>query len=149
MGGVDRGDQMSGSHPFPHRCFKWYMQLFNHVIEVSLVNARILYNLTHEKSVPAEEFRKSVIDALVQPHLDASTPARRLPLQNVPCRPDRLTGRHFIAQHPVKKPDCVVCSDRKSKRRKQTSYYCSTCPESPPLCILPCFEKFHTTYKYK
>ena len=37
MGGVDRGDLMSSYHPFPLKCPKWYMRVFHHIIELSLI----------------------------------------------------------------------------------------------------------------
>lgn len=152
MGGVDRSDQMASYHPFPHRSSKWYMRVFNHIVEICLINARVCYNLSHDKSLSAESFRRQVADALVELHMNDSQ--KNPPPPNVSPSPmagvpQRLLGRHFMAKFEGKtKPDCVVCSDRKRKRH-QTSHYCKTCDHHPALCDIPCFERYHTVYQYK
>ena len=151
MGGVDRADQMCSYHPFPHKCIKWYIRLFNHVVELALINARICYNLTHAKKLSSESFRKTIADEMVRPYVETRIPKQaevQVPteMRGVPAR---LLGKHFMAQFGKSKPDCIVCSDRKAKKRKQTFYYCKSCPDKPALCTLPCFERYHTLYKYK
>ena len=152
MGGVDRGDQMASYHPFPHRSVKWYQRVFTHILEVCMINARICHNLTHTKKLSQDAFRRELADALVTP-LMLSKPQPRPRSCEPPTEmvgvPGRLLGRHFPAMFEKSKPDCIVCSDRKAKRRKQTSFFCKTCPEKPALCQMPCFEKFHTELKYK
>jgi hypothetical protein len=62
----------------------------------------------------------------------------------------RLAGRHFQEHIPptAKKARptrvCKVCS--KLKKRRETSYQCSTCKVS--LCVIPCFEIYHTVKEY-
>jgi len=38
---------------------------------------------------------------------------------------------------------CVVCN--KHGRRKETRYICVTCLAKPALCVVPCFQEFHST----
>ena len=45
------------------------------------------------------------------------------------------------------RPDCHVCSNRAAGRRCQTSYRCKLC--KTPLCLYPCFEKYHTLLNYR
>lgn len=58
----------------------------------------------------------------------------------------RLTERHFAnfipstAQKKFTTKRCVVCT--KNKRRRESRYMCPTC--NVPLCIVPCFEIYHT-----
>lgn len=67
-----------------------------------------------------------------------------------PEQPLRLTARHFPRNIPgnYKKKSaqrrCTVCA--KYKKRKDTSYMCQICLE--PLCLMPCFERFHTVEDY-
>ena len=152
MGGVDRTDQMSSYHPFPHKCPKWYMRVFHHIIELALINARICYNITHSKKLSSESFRQQVCEALVTPHMSKSKSAKRKLDDSVPeiaGVPPRLLGRHFMGKFDTKKPDCIVCSNRKLKKRRQTCHFCKTCPNNPALCDIPCFEVYHTLHKYK
>lgn len=72
----------------------------------------------------------------------------------------RLTKRYFPRQFEDKKklPDCCVCSTMSSQcakkgkgvcKRKQTTYYCAMCPGNPAMCVVPCFENYHSKEKYK
>jgi hypothetical protein len=149
MGGVDRSDQMSSYHPFPHRTVKWYIRLFSHIVEICMINARILYNLVnHTHKLSAENFRKKLVDGMLSSHISATS---KLPSTEAPVMggvPPRLLGRHFQGKFAKKKPDCIVCSNRKIKRH-QTSHFCKTCPDHPALCDIPCFEIYHTQMQYK
>lgn len=65
--------------------------------------------------------------------------------------PLRLVDRHFPAMYPKRpvtnKPvqkRCIVCSS--IKKRKETTYYCPSC--NVPLCVLGCFEKYHTVKRF-
>ena len=63
-----------------------------------------------------------------------------------PCA--RLTERHIPtkAEHrqsgTTKQLECVVCSFKKGRGRKTSTYNCKQCNVS--LCIVPCFELYHT-----
>jgi hypothetical protein len=64
----------------------------------------------------------------------------------------RLTGRHFqrrllAATGKVIQRRCRVCF-WKDKKRKDTTYYCPSCPSEPPLCLGDCFEIYHTVQKF-
>ena len=59
----------------------------------------------------------------------------------------RLTERHFpstIGKTGGKsiQRDCTVCSQRKGRGRKTTVYKCKEC--DLPMCVVPCFELYHT-----
>jgi hypothetical protein len=61
----------------------------------------------------------------------------------------RLDGKLHILRSGNKN-HCRVCSNRKQVGgRKQTTTYCSTCPDQPSLHLGDCFEKFHTMKNYK
>lgn len=70
----------------------------------------------------------------------------------------RLTERHFPRQFEDKKkqPNCCVCSIMPSQwakkgksvcKQKQTTYYCAMCPGNPAMCVVPCFENYHSKEK--
>lgn len=146
MAGVDRLDQMLGTYQYPHKCTKWYQTIYHRKIEVALVNAYVIYKKAdeHNKLSP-EKFRREVINGLLD---DWSPPTIKHGRPGNEPLPMRMSGQHFPDRFESKhhKPDCEVCSDRK-KQRHQTSYQCKQC--QVPLCIVPCFEKYHTLRNYK
>ncbi|KAJ8316059.1 hypothetical protein KUTeg_006073 [Tegillarca granosa] len=90
-------------------------------------------------------------------HVNAPRPSGRgrKPLGEV-C--DRLIGRHFPTQilqiEGAKKPKqtkaCVACNKRKGggdRKRKETRFMCKTCEKS--LCLVRCFEIYHTRKNYR
>ncbi|CAN7947555.1 unnamed protein product [Ixodes pacificus] len=64
--------------------------------------------------------------------------------------PTRLTARHFPSQIPPtaakQNPTrvCHVCAHThiRPKLRRESRYVCSSCQVK--LCVVPCFEEFHT-----
>ena len=144
MGGDDKSDQLVIYYAFSHSSKKWWKRIFFHMIEVSLVNAYILYtNSTHAKKMSHLDFRVVVAKGLLE----------KLPSLLQPPPPAlhgqfRLTsvGNHFM-EPTTGRPDCKVCSDRSAGKRKQTQLQCKLCKIA--LCAYPCFEKFHTLKKYK
>ena len=60
----------------------------------------------------------------------------------------RLTERHFPAQLEKSgsgaqlQRNCVVCSNKKGRGRKTTTFKCKQC--DLPMCVVPCFELYHT-----
>ena len=146
MGGVDTLDQMLGTYQFPHKCVKWYHTLFHRAREIALVNGSILYKKANStKRVNPKKFREQVITGLLR---DWNPPQPQNGRPSDTPDPLRLTGRHFLGknENPKQKLDCRVCSDRKNKKRVQTSFYCKQCDIA--LCIVPCFERYHTLRQY-
>ena len=149
MGGVDKGDQLLSYYGFSHRTVKWWRRAFFHLIDLAIVNAYILYTLSQQanRKLTHEQFRirlaKELLIDMDQPQDRTRGPIpRRLP----PCA--RLTERHFPARvgetttGRVSQPDCVVCSRKKGRGRKTTTYKCKEC--DLPMCVVPCFELYHT-----
>ncbi|XP_041955570.1 piggyBac transposable element-derived protein 4 [Alosa sapidissima] len=131
---------------------KWYHRLFHHIREVALVNAYILHKESGN-TMQSAGFRELVVKGLLRRRQIELTPPPR-PI-STPLVPVRLTGRHFLGQHEKSRPDCKVCSTRKRspddahRGRKQTPFFCKTCPDHPALCPTDCFEMYHTKLVYK
>lgn len=160
MGGVDLFDQFCSTYPYGRRSMKWYQPVWHFIIEAGLINGCIAYNLQKDvKQLTHKQFRQQVIDGLLM-DWEMSAATRRGRKFSNPLE-DRLSGKiHFISQFADKshKPNCAVCSilpsncNKKGKgncKRKQTTYFCKTCMDEPPLCITPCFEVYHTLKVYK
>ena len=147
MCGVDHGDQLLCYYGFSHRTLKWWRRAFFHLIEVAIVNAYILYLLTpcSGRRMTHKEFRVQLAKELLMESSKQVEDQGRgpHPMPNPPCY--RLTGQHFPAKVGLtpsgqpSQPLCVVCSE---KKRKTTTYKCKQC--DLPLCIIPCFELYHT-----
>ena len=123
--------------------------MFFYLLKCSTVNSYILYQETcHQvgtKPLTALDFRCSVIEDLVQDHLQqCSRPTSGRP--RLGPTPIRLNQKlHLLDQHST---FCnrVVCS---GQTRHTTCYYCKTCPEEPALHPVPCFERYHTLTHYR
>ena len=146
MGGVDTLDQLLGTYQYPHKSQKWYHTVYHRVREVALVNGFILYRKASDlNKLSPKQFREAVIDGLLKnwqpPRKKVGRPSLLPEL--------RLTERHFPDKYenPKYKPECRACSDRQAGRRVQTRFFCKQC--GVPLCIVPCFERYHTLKDYK
>jgi hypothetical protein len=148
MGGVDRSDQLNSYYLANGKTVKWWKKVLFHMLNTAITNAFVLFRsvTSHPKKDAHREFRLSLADTL------GFQTGPRSPASTVPVavrRDDaadlRLNERHF----PEKiaggsNPDCIVCSDRSKKRRKQCTFKCKNCPGEKAMCIIPCFELYHS-----
>jgi len=155
MGGIDRVDQLTSYYTPLRKSIKWYRKVVLHVLDISLLNAYILY-----KSVggtkPLLWFRRQAAGALMaaedrQPMGSVSQKTVSVPrpfFHHKLSDTSRLSGQHYMDRlqptqtkaDPTKR--CVVCF--KAGRRRETRYFCETCLSQPALCVVPCFKTFHT-----
>ena len=139
------GDQMIMYYGFSHCSVKWWKRVFFHLLDVALVDSYILYKAANASSKMTQlNFRLSVAKSLVQGlqrlHHRHHPPAPELPI--------RLTERAFPEPIPgAKRADCKVCSVTGAGQCHQTGYRCKLC--HAPLCLYPCFERYHTLKDYK
>ena len=150
MGGVDRSDQLLSYYGFAHRTVKWWRRAVFHLLDMAVVNAYVLH--THiNKRLTHEQFRIELTKELL---LETSTDvSENMPVTHGrlprPLPPQsRLTERHFPDHLPCTpsgkrgQTECVVCSKKRGHKRKTTTYMCKQC--RLPMCIIPCFELYHT-----
>ena len=130
---------------FSHRSGKWWKRVFFHLLDLSLVNAHLLYVESGQKKLSQLQFRQEVSKSLLDGY--ARQQARKIP--RAPDTPLRLTEtRPFLEPTPTgTRPDCRVCSNRGKRERHQTAYRCKGC--KAPLCPYPCMERYHTLKDYK
>ena len=159
MGGVDLFDQLCSTYPFKRKNKKWHHVIWHFLVETALVNGYICYKIENpDKKVNQRTFRQGVIDGMLE---GFSRGRRKLRgKRHLEPTTSRLVERHFPSHYNDKKkqPNCSVCSispshcSKKGKgscKRKQTTYYCGKCPGEPPLCVVPCFEIYHSKKIYK
>ena len=117
---------------------------------MAVVNSYVLYTLLNpnkRKRLTHEQFRVQLATDLL-PASGNIVPSRRGPRTHSSQPLARLTERHFQvslgrseAGRPIQK-DCTVCSKRRGRGRKTTTYKCREC--NLPMCVVPCFELYHT-----
>ena len=139
MGGVDRSDQLMQYHSFERKTSKYYKKVFFHLLHLCQVQAYSLHKKTAERQMLHREFCLQVAKGLVQRALGV-IPAPGTVGRGAHNAHDVAPGARKAT--PTKR--CKVC--QKAGVRKETRYHCEVC--STPLCIAPCFERFHTVQHY-
>ncbi len=154
MRGVDGLDQLCSYNICPHRAHKWYVKVFNYLLEISLINARILLELQTGDKISASCFRQRLIDQLLDPYLQAKGTERHHEVAGQrrapqPANLGRLEGAHFMEVAPAR-GSCVACTRAGPGRehRVRAGNRCKTCPDRPLLCSAECFERYHTMADY-
>ena len=149
MGGVDKADQLLSYYGFSHRTVKWWRRAFFHLFDNAIVNAYILYRLLVQpgRKLDHKHFRIELAKQLLG-SAESDTHIHRPSRMNALPPPARLTERHFPAKVPpcasgrLSQPVCVVCSNKKGRGKKRTTFCCKQC--KLPMCPVPCFELYHT-----
>lgn len=158
MGGVDLNDMLVALYHIDIRSKRYYLRIIFHLIDISIVNAWLLYrrhcNKRDEKYKPLVEFRAEIAQTLIiGSTLD--TPSRR----GRPSSETNTSNRLHRTFQP--RPINVIrysgwghfpeYSDRQRCRqciKGQTKVYCSKCKVH--LCFTPlrnCFKEFHDSSK--
>jgi len=128
--GVDRVDQILSYFMFQRKCNKWWRKLFFYLLEITIMNSRIIYNMHPgcPKKLNSYEFRVSIIMALLQDNKK---------FQSF-CDDDSVkkTSGHFPER--TKDEAQLTC---KHCHKGTTTYQCDSCKKS--LHVL-CFRQFHS-----
>lgn len=150
MGSVDKSDLLLSSVESVRKTVKWYKKLFFHLVDLSLLNSHVLYKTVTGKNISILDFQlqlvKQILEVYHVPQTDSRSGRRSADGDN----PMRLTERHFVSLIPATQKKkttqrkCVVCA--KHDKRSDTRYMCSLC--NVPLCLLICFERYHTCKHY-
>lgn len=134
MSGVDFHDQMLAYYPCQRKTLRWYKKLSIHIFQSILLNAYYLY-ISEMPKISFYDFRISVIRSLLGP------PPPTLPQQprtkiHLPrfCEKDDKGN--------TKRRRCKYCWQT-TKTRKASLFCCYDCPETPGLCLEPCFKLYH------
>lgn len=143
MGTIDKSDAIISTISCTRKTLKWYKKFFFHLLDISIWNAYCLYKFNTKKNISMSEYHLALITELLKQYSESreynsGTPSAYLM---------RFKERHFPAlynsdktkrENPVRR--CIVCS--KDNKRRSTRYYCKQC--NVGLCVVPCFEMYHT-----
>lgn len=135
MSGIDRADQMMSYYSSPRKTIRWYRKIFFHILDICIWNAHYIYKKTNPGSRKnLLTFREEIIKDLIKVQA-VSTPKSDVNFQD----------HHFPEAVPGEKSlkRCRFCS--KNNIRRRTRYHCPLCPDSPGLCVVPCFKDWHQT----
>ena len=103
MGGVDRLDRQVWCHLEQHRTMKWWKKLFVYLLEVTVCQAKVVWEEAHGKDARrlATNLRKNIIHGLIDGYTRSSSRRAGRPSALVE-KPFRLTERHFPSYNPKK-----------------------------------------------
>ena len=148
MGGIDKMDSMIGMFPCKIKVRRWTMRVFLHMIDFTVVNAWLLYQLEHGKSYPTKkclpqyDFKRYVSECWMAQN--ESTVNRRLRTSvgrsKVP-RTVRFDGKNHMPNCTNgynKRKQCALC-------KRSTNLYCTKC--NVHLCCIyrrNCFIPYHS-----
>ena len=128
MSGIDRQDQMLSYYPCERKTIRWPTKLFIHIYQMCLLNAFHIHNTYSRSKITSYDFRLSIIKKLLGPR-DA-VPRPTGVAQHVLRKCDKSEGE------PTLRRRCKSCT-QKGKRR-ETTYECPTCPDTPGYCLDCC-----------
>lgn len=151
MGAVDKVDMQTSFVEISRKSIKWYKKLFFHLMDISLYNAFVAYQVNTGNKPSIYDFRLKVVGGLIENYKRPSAPKRIKVTGETPLR---LTERHFpivIPQTATKgrsQRRCYVCSHTSliARKRKDTTFMCEECDKA--LCVYPCFKNYHTLKKF-
>ena len=149
MCGVDRLDQLLSYYSPLRKTLKWYRKVVLQMLDMAMSNAFVLYRKCggNRRQV---WFRSQIISSLIATQ-DRPVEVLVAPKAFHHCKLSdlsRLSGQHYLKMthttegKKIRGTRCVVCYKR--GQRKETRYICGTCASKPALCILPCFEDYHS-----
>ncbi|CAG4958413.1 unnamed protein product [Colias eurytheme] len=157
MGGVDLKDQMLEPYLLERkRCQKWHMKLFKRLLNVSILNSRILLQSSTNKVHDHLAFRLQLVDSILAEHLTHCPQARSFNVSSSRSQHQELGKLIPVAHWPTLlsqtggnsaenrnfRKRCVVCL-REGRKTIKTTFSCETC--GVPLCIQNCFKSYHTS----
>jgi hypothetical protein len=146
MGYVDLNDRMANSYSISRRTWKWTKKLFFHLLDLTVLNAYILNNKSCGSTLTHLRFREQLVRDLLVLSREESTSIPVAP-RGRPCsgrQQSRLEGKqytHWLAKGKTR--PCRVC--QLQKKRKRTAYFCEKCDTG--LCVVPCFQVWHSRTK--
>jgi len=148
MGGVDLMDRMIAHYPHGFKNKKWYLRVFFHFLNVSIVNSWIIYR-EQCSDIPLLNFKASLVWTMLQigkhsgpkrgrKSLSQTPPTKKRKNVKVPVPEVRYDG---INHYPAKttKKQASRCKDNNCTSR--TRYLCKKCDF--PVCP-ECMESYHT-----
>ncbi|CAF1349211.1 unnamed protein product [Didymodactylos carnosus] len=149
MGAVDNTDMQVSFSECVRKTIKWNKKLFFHIMDMTLLNAYIMYKEKTGKRLKFLDYRLEVVREIVHKFGNMKKEGKGRP--SLSSTPLRLTERHFPSRiqpngkQAIRRRACIVCSRTElgPKKRTDTLYECVEC-----LCVDDCFKKYHTLNRF-
>ena len=125
MGGVDRFDKLLYNYHFYHRNCRWYIRIFTHFLEVSILNAYVIYKKQCERRKCIPMTRYSFHEQLAKDLVEDNRNKR-----NILFTPKKMTGNNQTNLRSVIPPEDLFSSpNRKDCRFEKlpSKVDCSVC----------------------
>ena len=143
MGGVDRTYRLLQPYEIARKSLKWYRKLEIHLLQLAMLNVSCF---SRQMGVQSAFWNFSVMSFLSLYLVRTIVPI--MIFQDGKMFSDLQKGSLLGKFHQQKaQKRCKVCY--KKNIRKETRYYCPSCPSTPGLCYYPCFRIYHTTFVYQ
>jgi len=137
------------------RSKKWWKKLFWQLFEIYQFNSYIIYSMANDSKIGFLKYKRNLLSELARKSF--------VDLEGVISYERKTPGRPVTEPLPFRlKKDCMhlvdcddksrvckVCSSRSQVCRKETNYYCISCPDHPHLHAKTCFAKYHQHLNYK
>ena len=143
MGFVDKSDRMVNSYGIACRTWKWTQKLFFHLTDMAILNTFLIHKSCSGK-MTHKVFHEILIRKLIfhsqEGNVTASGTSQGRP-SPAASQLNQMEVKH--SQHwpsKGKQQQCRVCSLQKQTR--SMLYFCRNC--NVGLCVVNCFEKWHT-----
>ena len=144
MGYVDSSDHMANSYSMSWCTFKWTTKLFFHLLDLTVLNSRILLS-SCETKYTHWDFRLLLVKNLIE----EAGKSQNHPTPKLVGRPSLGAKNvlwlksHHNKHWPVKLSTQLRWRPRSSHgQRKGTVYKCAICDVG--LCVVPYFKEYHT-----
>ena len=141
MNGCDRLDQLvSYYNNLDRKTVKWWKRIFMWIIEVSQVNAYIIYNLSRSEEVTKftlKDFKHSLIESLCKKSHEIEDES----IEDIDDDVVIHAKKHLVV-YVNNDRNCAVCSV--PGNRKRTNFVCSGCESKPYLHPKNCFQYYHS-----
>ncbi|XP_022824855.1 piggyBac transposable element-derived protein 4 [Spodoptera litura] len=135
-GGVDEADKKCSIYSSSRRTRRWPMVLLYRVLDLTAMNAYILYNMHQPKAVERGDFLKKLARVLVVPHVQRRVINARLP-RELRLTMNRVLGDDMVTegvqdQETIQgsRRACRICP---AKKHRMTTYVCVGCKK--PVCL--------------
>lgn len=150
---IDKADAQISDLKCMRKSSVWYLKLFYHLIDVSILNAFNLWLLRHEsaplKKLKLRVFLNAVCMQLLEEYGVPTKIRRGRCSVNMPDRVKGPSDRHFLKHTEMingrrRSLECYVCkhTTRRPQKRTRVNVVCNECQVA--LCIDVCFQEFHS-----
>ena len=151
MNGCDKVDQMVQYYGhYQRKTTKWWKRIFYWLLEITQVNAFILYKLQNNlEQLAFKDYKKALVMQLLdkaEKLHDSSTVSRSVG-RPTSTPVERLQNNKHLIDYCPKDRNCLVCST--PTHRKRTNFICVGCSDRPHLHPRGCFRAYHTCLNYK